>query len=91
MNQVRASVRIAGRVQGVFFRQSTCDMALSLEITGWVRNLPDGTVEATFEGSSQDVKNMLYWCRTGPRAAKVEAIDVRWEDPTGEFTSFLIR
>ena len=82
--RVRAHVFISGRVQGVFFRESTKNNAEKLGVSGWVRNLSDGRVEAVFEGKERDVKRMLEWCRTGPKLAKVEKVEIIWEAPKGE-------
>jgi acylphosphatase len=71
-------------VQGVFFRAETQSRARSLGLVGWVRNAPDGTVEAVFEGPSERVDSMLDWCRRGPPHAQVEDVAVEWEDPRGE-------
>jgi acylphosphatase len=75
---------ISGRVQGVFFRAETRDRAASLSLGGWVRNNPDGTVEAVFEGERDRVESMVEWCRRGPAHAQVEAVEVAWETPRGE-------
>lgn len=75
---------VRGRVQGVFFRAETRDRALSLGLGGWVRNNPDGTVEAAFEGDRERVESMVEWCRRGPAHAQVEEVDVTWEEPRGE-------
>ncbi|RLI91093.1 MAG: acylphosphatase [Candidatus Altiarchaeales archaeon] len=88
---VRAHVYISGRVQGVFFRSNTRNMAEKLDLTGWVRNLPDGRVEAVFEGEESDVKEMLEWCHKGPRYASVSDVEVKFDKPTGEFDRFEIR
>jgi len=87
---VRAHVWISGRVQGVFFRAHTKEVAEKLGLTGWVRNLPDGRVEAVFEGEEEAVKEAIEWCKRGPPLAKVEKVEVRYEDPTGEFRDFRI-
>ncbi len=71
-------------MQGVFFRAETRDRAVSLGLAGWVRNLPDGTVEAVFEGEPARVESMVGWCRRGPRLAEVENAEVAWEEPLGE-------
>ncbi|RLI15150.1 MAG: acylphosphatase [Candidatus Hecatellales archaeon] len=88
---VRAHVYVAGRVQGVFFRWYTRDEAEKLGVKGWVRNLPDGRVEAVFEGEKEAVERMIEFCRRGPPAAEVENVEVRWETPTGEHKGFKIR
>ena len=80
----RARVRVRGRVQGVFFRMETGDRARSLGLSGWVRNCPDGTVEAVFEGDQTRVESMVDWCARGPVGAHVEGVDVKWEEPAGE-------
>jgi acylphosphatase len=79
----RAHVRVSGRVQGVYFRGETRDRASSRRVAGWIRNCPAGTVEAVFEGSREAVESMIEWCRRGPRGARVDGVDVRWEAPEG--------
>jgi acylphosphatase len=86
--QVRAHAIISGRVQGVFFRVETQRAAERFGVAGWVRNRPDGTVEAVFEGRQQDVDAALDWCRQGPRMSHVDKVDVNWQAYTGEFNSF---
>lgn len=81
---VRAHVRISGRVQGVFFRACTVDEATANGVAGWVRNSSDGRVEAVFEGEKSAVEAMIAWCRKGPPAARVSAVEVTWEEPKGE-------
>jgi acylphosphatase len=83
-DKVRAHVFVAGRVQGVGFRAYTVDEAGIRGIAGWVRNTPDGRVEAVFEGGRAAVEAMIEWCRNGPRAARVNSVDVTWEEPLGE-------
>lgn len=80
---VAARVRISGRVQGVFFRVETRNTASSLGLNGWVRNLADGTVEALFEGDRDSVATVVTWCRTGPSGARVDGVDVDWEEVSG--------
>jgi len=80
----RARVRVHGRVQGVGFRLSTRERARSLGLGGSVRNLPDGAVEAVFEGPRDRVESMLDWCAQGPRGAWVEDVEIAWEAPEGE-------
>jgi acylphosphatase len=82
--KVRAHVWIAGRVQGVAFRAYTVDEASVRGVTGWVGNIPDGRVEAVFEGERAVVEAMIAWCRKGPPAARVSSVEVTWEEPTGE-------
>lgn len=87
----RVHVLISGRVQGVFFRSNTKDKADELSITGWVRNLSDGRVEAVFEGREESIEKMLQWCRKGPGYALVEKVEVIQEPYKGEFGSFALR
>jgi len=89
--RVKAHVFISGRVQGVFFRYETKRIALRLGVSGWIRNLPDGRVEAVFEGEKSDVEEMIRFCHVGPPGAIVKNVKVIWEQPTGEFRGFQIR
>lgn len=86
----KAHVEVFGRVQGVYYRQETMNRAQGFNLTGWVRNNPEGSVEAVFEGEEGDVKEMVSWCRSGPAAARVDRVEVSWEHPTGEFDRFAI-
>jgi acylphosphatase len=86
--QVSAHAIIFGRVQGVFFRVETQRAAERYGVSGWVRNRPDGTVEAVFEGEQQAVDAVLNWCKQGPGVARVDEVDVNWQDYTGEFKDF---
>ena len=79
----RRRVIVHGRVQGVFFRDTARRMASSRGVAGWVRNNPDGTVEAVFEGSEEPVDSMVRFCEQGPRGADVERIEVFDEEPEG--------
>jgi acylphosphatase len=87
----RVHVYISGRVQGVFFRAETQRAALSFNITGWVRNLPDGSVEAVFEGEDANVNKMLAWCHHGPPAARVQEVIAKEESYIDEFKNFGIK
>ncbi len=80
---VRAHVCISGLVQGLFFRQETARAARARDVAGWVRNLPDGRVEAAFEGNPEAVAAMVAWVRIGPPMAGVAEVQVRWEQPDG--------
>jgi acylphosphatase len=80
----RVHVAVTGHVQGVFFRATCARRASDLELGGWVRNAPDGSVEAVFEGPTAAVESMLAWCREGPPGARVEEVRVTDEAPTGE-------
>jgi acylphosphatase len=81
MSILQAHVFVSGRVQGVGYRASTCKVAVSLGLKGWVRNLPDGRVEAVFAGTAAQVEEMLRWCRQGPPAAIVDDVTVEYEAP----------
>ncbi len=87
----RAHVYVAGQVQGVFFRDSTREKAEQLGLTGWVKNLPDGRVEALFEGPSERIREMIRWCEKGPPHAEVENVDSQFEVSEGDLTSFEVR
>ncbi|MDH5794911.1 MAG: acylphosphatase [Candidatus Bathyarchaeota archaeon] len=89
--RVRARVFISGFVQGVFFRYETRKMARRYAVTGWVRNLYDGRVEAVFEGERKDVDAMIAFCKKGPPSATVTRVEVFWEEPTGESKGFQVR
>jgi acylphosphatase len=91
METLRAQVIVHGFVQGVWFRQSTKDEADRLGVAGWVRNLPDGTVEAVFEGEKKKVEEIVGWCHRGPSGAQVTRVDVTWHRPTEELHRFDIR
>jgi acylphosphatase len=80
----RARVRITGFVQGVYFRAETRDRARSLGVGGWARNAADGAVEAVFEGEDDRVETLVDWCRRGPAGARVDCVEVEWEEPVGE-------
>jgi len=86
----RAHVVVSGRVQAVFFRAETRSRASSLGLSGWVRNNPDGTVEAVFEGDEEHVESMVEWCRRGPAHAEVDDVNVAWEPARGE-EGFVVR
>ncbi len=88
---VRARLVISGRVQGVAFRQSTVDEAERVGVAGWARNLPDGRVEVVIEGERRRVEALVAWCRRGPRLARVEDVEVAWEEARGDVASFDIR
>lgn len=89
--KVRAHIFISGRVQGVFFRSHTAEKARELGITGWAKNLPDGQVEAIFEGEKEKIQNLIEWTKRGPEFARVNGINVEWEEYKGEFEDFEIR
>ena len=88
--KARVHVYVSGRVQGVFFRAETADLARALNVTGWVRNLSDGGVEALFEGEKENVEKLVDFCRRGPPGAYVRNLDVKWEAWKGELQDFRI-
>ena len=88
---VRVHMIISGRVQGVFFRANTKSKAQSLNLSGCVRNLPDGSVEVVAEGPHDTLADFVRWCHKGPAAARVDSVDIEWELATGELTQFGIR
>ncbi|HLG59353.1 MAG TPA: acylphosphatase [Vicinamibacterales bacterium] len=81
---------VSGRVQGVGFRYFTHDAALREGVTGWVRNLPGGQVEALVEGDAEAVTRVERALRSGPRGAHVETVDVDVEEPTGAYMTFTV-
>ena len=86
----RARVIVSGRVQGVFFRSATRDEAEIRNVSGWVKNLPDGRVEALFEGEKDAVEQLVEFCRKGPPNAIIRDVEVVWEEYKSEFTGFQI-
>ena len=88
MDKIRVHLIIEGRVQGVWFRESARREAVSLSLSGWVRNLPDGTVEALVEGPENEAKKLISWCQKGPAAATVTKVHEKLEKWQGEFNSF---
>lgn len=90
MANIRAHVFVEGHVQGVFFRAETRAAAAGLGLTGWVRNLYDGRVEAVFEGDEAAVERAVAWCHTGPPHASVTRVEVVRERCTGEFDRFSV-
>ncbi|MFE3324606.1 acylphosphatase [Streptomyces sp. NPDC059176] len=87
---VRKRVIVSGVVQGVFFRDTCRRTAEERGVSGWVRNLPNGSVEAVFEGEPEDVERTVEWARQGPPAAVVEQVEVRSEEPEG-LSGFVVR
>ena len=89
--KARVHVYISGRVQGVFFRASTRDEAKRLGLTGWARNMPDGRVEAVFEGDEAVVDAMISWCKKGSPHSRVDDVEVVRDKYVGEFSDFGVR
>ena len=90
MENKRVHLFIHGSVQGVFFRASAQQKANELELSGWVRNNSDGSVEVLAEGVGDNVDTMVEWCRQGPSRAVVKHVTVNWEQPSGEYSDFRI-
>ena len=88
MPKVRAHIFVSGRVQGVFFRSAAAETADGLNLNGWVRNLSDGRVEIVAEGDKEAAQSLIDWCYDGPPNAQVGGVEILWETPTGEFSSF---
>lgn len=91
LDQARVRLKIAGRVQGVYYRASTVQQAQGLGLTGWVMNCSDGSVEAVAEGAKAKLEELITWCQQGPQGARVTHVDVRWETPDNNFYGFRIR
>jgi len=88
LKQVHLFVR--GRVQGVYFRASAQREARRLGLTGWVKNRADGAVEVLAEGDEEEIKELIGWTHSGPGAARVDSVDVRWRSFTGDYPEFRI-
>jgi len=87
---VRATIIVTGRVQGVFFRTSALQEAQRAGVSGFVKNLPDGAVEAVVEGPDSAVEQFIAWCRQGPPNARVDDVQVRFSPARGEFRTFTV-
>lgn len=90
-DRARMRAIVSGRVQGVFFRQSTVEQARALGLTGWVRNLPSGEVEIMVEGRRRDLEALLGWASNGPRHAHVTGVCEQWGKFGNEFSDFRVR
>ena len=89
-DEIRVHAIISGRVQGVFFRMETKRKADACRVYGWVRNLPDGRVEAVFEGERPRVEEVVSWCHQGPPASNVKQVKISEQPFTGEWDSFKV-
>jgi acylphosphatase len=87
----RLHVLVQGRVQGVGFRYATREAARKASLTGWVKNLPDGRVEAEFDGPRPDLEAILNWCHQGPAFARVDDVRATWSDSDEGHTKFQVR
>ncbi len=90
MGLKQIQLRARGRVQGVFFRASTQREAKRLGLTGWVRNCNDSSVEMVAEGEETGIKDLIAWAQSGPSAARVDRVDVRWKSFVGDYFDFRI-
>jgi len=88
--KARAHILVTGRVQGVFFRDRTQKWASSLNLTGWVKNIRSGQVEALAEGDKEKIEELINKLNEGPPLAHVEKVDVNWEEYKGEFKDFKV-
>ncbi|MEJ2032068.1 MAG: acylphosphatase [Deltaproteobacteria bacterium] len=91
MARKRIRAVVQGRVQGVFFRAYTQEEAQRLGLVGWVRNRPDGTVEAVAEGEAERIDQLVSWLRQGPPSSRVSGLEIKAEEPKGDLLSFDIR
>ncbi len=91
MRNARLHIFVEGIVQGVFFRASTKEESCKLGLTGWVKNCPNGHVEAIFEGDKDKIEQAIEWCKKGPPGAVVRNVETVWEQATGDYDSFTIK
>jgi acylphosphatase len=89
--KVRVHIFVSGKVQGVFFRSNTQKKAKDLNISGWVRNLPNGRVEMILEGKREKIQELIEWTKKGPSFSKVDNVEIEWQEYIGEFKNFDIR
>ena len=87
----RVHVIVQGRVQGVYYRASARDHARQLNLSGWARNCPDGSVEIIAEGEKAALRQFISWCQQGPPAAVVTQVITDWQTATGEFVGFNVK
>ena len=87
----RIELSLSGRVQGVYFRASTREIAQTLGLAGYAKNLASGDVEIVAEGEEAALKQLIEWARRGPPSARVESVEVEWKEPSGEFFEFATR
>ena len=87
----RAIIKVRGKVQGVFFRAYCADEAQKLGLGGFAYNEPDGSVKIIGEGEEEKLRKLFSYCQSGPEFAKVDKVEVKWEEASGEFKEFGIR
>ena len=90
MEEKRVQIEVGGIVQGVFFRAETVNTATKLELKGWVKNLPNGNVKIVAEGTERKLTELYNWCKTGPKNAIVDSVNIKWESSRKEFSEFKI-
>lgn len=91
LGKIQMHVLITGIVQGVFFRAEAQKVAIGSNVTGWVRNLEDGSVEAVCEGTKEDVNKVIEWCHKGPSTAFVSNVEMKEQNPLSNFDKFKIK
>jgi len=91
MEEIRAHIFVSGKVQGVYFRENTRKKANEFGVFGWVKNLTDGRVEVILEGNKEKVEQVIKWLKRGPLFAKVNNVEIDWEESKKEFNNFEIR
>ena len=84
-------LKIYGEVQGVFFRAFVKERADELGLLGWVQNAADRTVQILAEGEEENLKKLISYCKEGPRFAKINNVEIKWAEASGEFGGFMIR
>ena len=91
MSKERVNIIVHGRVQGVFYRARTKEIAIELELNGWVNNRIDGTVEIVAEGNKEDLERLVDWSQHGPKHAHVTKVEVKWQPFVDEFRDFTVK
>jgi len=89
--KLRVHIFVSGKVQGVFFRENTRKKAAEFGLSGFIKNLQNGKVEAIFEGDKEQIEKIIQWIKKGPEMAQVEDIEIDWQNYQGEFRNFEIR
>lgn len=87
----KITLKIYGKVQGIFFRDSSRAMAKELNLSGWAKNETDGTVEIMAEGDDKNLKKFIEWCKYGPDHAEVEKVEIKWAESMDQFDGFIIK
>lgn len=87
---IRVHLIISGKVQGVYFRKHTQDISLQNNVYGWVKNLQNGDVECVLEGLKSNIDKVMIWCHQGPPNSRVDNVEIKYEEFTGDFNEFKI-